>query len=94
MACSRLSNSGEDEKVKGTRKVGGAGKRKKAALSLPIFLQLYFFVFVLLQFSRPDYLGAWNRLGQDRIYVMVLKKNFLSWEESEEERPNLQACHG
>ena len=28
-ACSRLSDSGEDAKVKGTRKVGGAGKRKK-----------------------------------------------------------------
>ena len=27
-ACSRLSYSGEDAKVKGARKVGGAGKRK------------------------------------------------------------------
>ena len=27
-ACSRLSDSGEDEKEKRTRKVGGAGKRK------------------------------------------------------------------
>ena len=26
LACSRLSDSGEDAKVKGTRKVGGAGK--------------------------------------------------------------------
>ena len=29
IACSRLSDSGEDAKEKGTRKVGGAGKRKK-----------------------------------------------------------------
>ena len=29
LACSRPSNSEEDAKVKGTRKVGGAGKRKK-----------------------------------------------------------------
>ena len=29
VASSRLSDSGEDAKVKGTRKVGGAGKRKK-----------------------------------------------------------------
>ena len=29
LACSRLLDSGEDEKEKGTRKVGGVGKRKK-----------------------------------------------------------------
>ena len=29
IACSRLSGSGEDAKETGTRKVGGAGKRKK-----------------------------------------------------------------
>ena len=29
LAFSRLSDSGEDAKVKGTRKVGGAGKGKK-----------------------------------------------------------------
>ena len=29
LACSRLSDSGEDAKEQGTRKVGGAGKRKK-----------------------------------------------------------------
>ena len=32
-AFSRLSDSGEDAKVKGTRKVGGAGKRKKEGCS-------------------------------------------------------------
>ena len=44
--CYRLSDSGEDAKVKGTLKVGGAGKRRKD-------------MFALSQFS---YLGAWNRL--------------------------------
>ena len=29
VACSRLSDSGEDSKVKGTRKVGGEKKRKR-----------------------------------------------------------------
>ena len=29
LACSRLSDSGEDVKVKGTQKVGRAGKREK-----------------------------------------------------------------
>ena len=48
VACSRLSDSGEDAKEKGTQKVGGAFR--------------FIFVFVLSQFSRPDYLGAWNRL--------------------------------
>ena len=48
VACSMLSDSGEDAKGKGTRKVGGAFR--------------FIFVFVLSQFSRPDYLGAWNRL--------------------------------
>ena len=46
LACSRLSDSGEDAKEKGTRKVGGAGKRKKegrdAAPALPSFLPFYF----------------------------------------------------
>ena len=39
LACFRLSDTGEDAKEKGTRKVA------------------------LSQFSGPDYLGAWNRLG-------------------------------
>ena len=44
IACSRLSDSGEDAKVKGTRKVGGSKKRKRkgAALPLPSFLPFYF----------------------------------------------------
>ena len=44
IVSSRLSDSGEDTKVKGTRKVGGAGKRKKetAALPLPSLLPFFF----------------------------------------------------
>ena len=43
IACSRLSDSEEDAKVKGARKVGGTGKRKKV---LP----------VLVRVREPDYL--------------------------------------
>ena len=47
VACSRLSDSGEDAKEKGTRKVGGAGKRGgkkegRTAPSLPSCLPFYF----------------------------------------------------
>ena len=52
LAFSRLSDGGEDAKIKGTRKVGGAGKRKKGrdrqmitgspAPSLPSFFPCYF----------------------------------------------------
>ena len=55
LACSRLSDSGEDAKVKGTRKVGGA--KKLSPVSFRII-----FVFALSQFSGPDYLGTRNRL--------------------------------
>ena len=47
-----LGFQGENAKVKGTGKVGGAGK-------FPLVL---FFVFVLSQLSGPNYLRAWNRL--------------------------------
>ena len=57
VACSRLSDSGEDPKEKGTRKVGGAFR--------------FIFVFLLSQFSRPDYIGdtfvSHNRSGS-RIF--------------------------
>ena len=47
LACSRLSDSGEDAKEKGTR--------------YPQFPP--FFLISCLRFlSGPDYLGAWNRL--------------------------------
>ena len=55
LSCSRLSDSGEDAKVKGTRTVGGA--KKFSPVSFRII-----FVFALFQFSGPDYLGTWNRL--------------------------------
>ena len=51
VASSRLSDSGEDAKVKGTQKVGGAGKRKKEGISCSLFL------------NSPNYPGAWNRQG-------------------------------
>ena len=47
--CSRLSDSGEDAKEKGRRKVGGVSSR-------------FSFVFALSRFSGPDDLRAWNRL--------------------------------
>ena len=50
IACSRLSDSGEDAKVKGTRKV------------LSPFSSRFTFVFALSQFSGPNYLGPWKRL--------------------------------
>ena len=58
LAFFRLSDSGEDAKVKGTRKVGGAKKGKRRG---PVSFR-FNFVFALSQFSGPDYLGAWNRL--------------------------------
>ena len=61
LACSRLSDSWEDAKVKSTRKVGGVGKRKKPPLLSPVSSRVIF-VFALSQFSGLDYLGAWNRL--------------------------------
>ena len=45
LACSRLSDSGEDGKVKGGRKVGGGeggGRKKEAAFPLPSLLPFYF----------------------------------------------------
>ena len=36
IACSRLSNSGEDAKEKGTRKVGGAGKSPRSSQFPPV----------------------------------------------------------
>ena len=59
LACSRLSDSGEDAKVKGTRKVGGAKKGKPLLSSVS---SRFTFVFALSQFSGLNYLEAWNRL--------------------------------
>ena len=84
-SSSRLSDSGEEAKVKGTRKVGGMGKREKEAPALPSFLPFYF-VFALFQFSGPDYLRAWNRLNclqmsfqKQLIFVSYLKTLTTAW---------------
>ena len=50
ITCSRLSDSGEDAKVKGTRKGGGWGKKE-------IVSSHFIFMFVLSQICGPDYLG-------------------------------------
>ena len=52
LASFRLSDSGEDAKVKRHAKSWRGGKK----------LSRFIFVFALSQFSGPDYLGAWNRL--------------------------------
>ena len=59
MACSRLSDSGKDAKVKGARKVGGGAGREKGILS-PVSSR-FIFVFALSQFRGPDYFGAWEK---------------------------------
>ena len=57
VACSRLSDSGEDAKIKGTRKVDGAKKRKRkgergsVVPALPSFLPFYF---SSSRFLRPN----------------------------------------
>ena len=78
-SSSRLSDSGEEAKVKGTRKVGGVGKREKEAPALPSFLPFYFRVRAF-SIQRPDYLRAWNRLNclqmsfqKQLIFISYLK---------------------
>ena len=51
LACSRLSDSREDARVKSTR-----------TISSHLFIYLFIFTLMLSQFSGPNYLGAWNRL--------------------------------
>ena len=76
---SKKTFSGDDAKLKGTRKVGGAGKKETVwrglglgltAPPLPSFLTFYFRVRVS-QFSGPDYLGAWNRLCSALIIYLI-----------------------
>ena len=57
IACSRLSDSWGDAKAKGTRKVGGAGKKEKGREPPPLLSPVssrFIFVFALSQFSVPD----------------------------------------
>ena len=56
VACFRLSDSGEDEKVKGTRK--GVGREKGKS---------FIFMFALSQFRGPEYLGT----GYTQAYNFV-----------------------
>ena len=67
LACSRLSNSEEGAKVKRHAKSWRGGKKRREKGKEPPLLlspvsSRFIFVFVLSQFSGPDYLGAWNRL--------------------------------
>ena len=66
ITCSTLSDSGEDAKVKGTRK-GGSGGKKEIVSSHSIFM------FMLSQICGPDYLGDgyWSEscLGPSRAKV-------------------------
>ena len=67
LACSRLSDHGEEEKEKGTRKVCGARKRKKVPpLRLSPVSSCFISALALSRFSRLNYLGAWNRLRDSR----------------------------
>ena len=69
LACSRLSDSGEDAKVKGTRKFGGTKKGKPLLSSVS---SRFTFVFALSQFSGLNYLEAWNRLWLCRPVLQIL----------------------
>ena len=50
-----------DAKVKGTKKLAG---------QFPVF------VFALSQFTKPDYLGAWNRLLVDK-YKLKMSEGYI-----------------
>ena len=65
LACSRLSDSGEDAKVYGARKWGRGRKKEKVSSRI-------FFVFPLSQFRRPYYLGTWNRLKTTSPQTQVM----------------------
>ena len=76
IACSRLSDNGEEKERKKNAKSWRGGKkekgRKREALPPPLspVSSRFIFTFVLSQFSGPDYLGAWNRLFS--LYVIEL----------------------
>ena len=50
--------------MRGTRKVGP-----------PVFFWFFVFMFALSQFSRPDYLGAWNRIIV--IWKKIVRKTMI-----------------
>ena len=55
---------GKTRKKKAREKLAEREKGREPLLS-PVFSR-FIFVFALSQFSRPDYLGAWNRLMGSR----------------------------
>ena len=80
LACSRLlaewGRSESKRQVKSWR--GGKKEKGRERQPLPPLLSPvsfgYIFVFVLSQFSGPDYLGAWNRLtrkANDRTFSSI-----------------------
>ena len=69
-SSSRLSDSGEEVKVKGTRKVGGMGKREKEAPALPSFLPFYFCVRAF-SIQRPRLSKS---LEQAKLFADVISK--------------------
>ena len=69
-SSSRLSDSGEEAKVKGTRKVGGVGKREREAPALPSFLPFYFRVRAF-SIQRPRLSKS---LEQAKLFADVISK--------------------
>ena len=78
---------GEDAKEKGTRKVGGAEKRKKEGRGLPPLSPVasrFIFVFALSKFSGSDYLGAWNRLCKHDLSSNQHTENVMKYKKTKE----------
>ena len=71
LACYSLLDSGEEAKVKGTRKVGGAGKKEGWEPLLSPVSSRFISVFALSQYSGPDYLGAWKRLNLEHTHNTI-----------------------
>ena len=65
VACSRLSDSSDDAKMKRTRKYEGVIWEKRGGGSA--VSSRFIFVIALSRFRGPGYLGAWNRSGDLRV---------------------------
>ena len=74
-SSSRLSDSGEEAKVKGTRKVGGMRKREKEAPALPSFLPFYFRVRAF-SIQRPR---LFKSLEQAKLFAGVISSAAVSY---------------
>ena len=75
LAFSRLLESGEEAKDKGTRKVGGAGKRKRFPVFFFSFHPFYFRVCTFFNSANPTG-GAWNR---PRVRIRRVQEPIGSW---------------